>query len=347
MLKHSMSIAAAAAISVLALAGCSSPSAPNGQNSAGGDACEIVRGKTVELIVPYSTGGGYDTLARIVAPGLSETLGTNVIVVNQPGAGGLLAINQLASAAPTDGTRIAIMNGTGAAASVVVGAEGVEFGFDDLSYIGRVSVDDLLVVTNAEGPYQSWDDVLDSSGFRFASTGRGASDYVVANTLIETFELEGAEVVAGFAGQSESDLALLQGNVDAITGPIDSRRPGIVGGETKGVLTFAAEAPAEASDAAIVRELELDERQQALVDGLLLLNELGRLIVGPAGMDEGALSCLRGALEEALQVPSVVEQSEQMERGFDFLSGTALERDVVPHFATLPDEFVEVLRASY
>src|SRR6185436_16466686 len=48
--------------------------------------------KTVHLIVPYPAGGGYDRLARLIGPKLSDRLGQPVIVENRPGAGGTLAM---------------------------------------------------------------------------------------------------------------------------------------------------------------------------------------------------------------------------------------------------------------
>ena len=51
--------------------------------------------KTVRMIVGSGTGGGYDAFSRLIAPYLAKALGTTVIVENQPGAGGLIALNRL------------------------------------------------------------------------------------------------------------------------------------------------------------------------------------------------------------------------------------------------------------
>ena len=56
-------------------------------------------GKTVRMIVGSGVGGGYDVFSRLIAPYLAKTLGTTVIVENQPGAGGLIALNKLYVAA--------------------------------------------------------------------------------------------------------------------------------------------------------------------------------------------------------------------------------------------------------
>ncbi|GAE92797.1 tricarboxylate transport protein TctC [Gracilibacillus boraciitolerans JCM 21714] len=54
--------------------------------------------KPIQIIVPYSAGGGGDTVARILAEPLSEKLGVQVNVVNRDGAGGEIGISEMANA---------------------------------------------------------------------------------------------------------------------------------------------------------------------------------------------------------------------------------------------------------
>ncbi len=56
--------------------------------------------KPIRLIVGFSAGGGVDAMARLLAPRLSEQLGQQVIVENRAGAGGLIAGDAVAKAAP-------------------------------------------------------------------------------------------------------------------------------------------------------------------------------------------------------------------------------------------------------
>src|SRR5262245_9433086 len=69
---------------------------------------DFYRGKTVTLIVGYSTGGGYDTYARILARHIGRHLPGQpaVVVQNMPGAGSLRAANYLFNVAPKDGSVI-------------------------------------------------------------------------------------------------------------------------------------------------------------------------------------------------------------------------------------------------
>ena len=309
------------------------------------DPCADLEGKVVTLVVGYSPGGGYDTYARMLAPALSEQLGAEVVVENQPGAGGLLALNNL-RAGPKDGTQIAIMNGIGAGGAALAGAEGVQFELDELSYIGRLAGDAQLIVGAADGEYQDWQDVQESTGFQFGGTGPGASDYVTPALLISMLDLEGAELITGFDGSSEVEFALLQGEVDGMSGQVDSRRAAIENGDQVPLLVIDRERPDLAADTPTILELDLDEQQKELAEAHLDLLDIGRPIVGPADMEEDALTCLRTAFDAAVEDPDLLAEAEAQERPLNPLSGEELD-ELVDELVDAPESYITVLEDSF
>jgi tripartite-type tricarboxylate transporter receptor subunit TctC len=86
--------------------------------------------KPIRLIVSFPAGGSSDAMARIVQPGLEKELGQPVVVENRPGAGGMIAIDTIAKAAP-DGYVI----GLGGA-----GALGTNLGLQTMPYDPRKDV---------------------------------------------------------------------------------------------------------------------------------------------------------------------------------------------------------------
>ncbi|WP_164207122.1 Bug family tripartite tricarboxylate transporter substrate binding protein [[Micrococcus luteus] ATCC 49442] len=344
-LARRLSIGALATSATLAIAGCGGASG-NPQSGPSAEGCESLEGKTISVVVPFAPGGGYDSYARLIAPNLGKALNAQVIVKNQPGAGGLVAINSLVHA-KGDGTQIAIMNGAGVAAAVLAEAEGAGFSLDDLSYIGRVGENNTVLVTGAESKYETWDDVKASEGFRFGSSGRGSSDFITPSILMEAFDLKNAQIVTGFGGQSEVELALLQGNVDGLAGPADSRRAGIASGEQTPLLSIASERVPEAPETPVFSELDLTERQEMLLTAHQTVNELGRPLVGPANMDPAALECLRDALGTIASDENLLAEGEKQFRPISYVPGKDLEEQVINKIKKLPEEYLSVLKKSF
>ncbi|MFC7539167.1 tripartite tricarboxylate transporter substrate-binding protein [Siccirubricoccus deserti] len=63
--------------------------------------------RPVRIISPFTPGGGTDTTARVLAPGMGEFLGQPVIVENRPGAAASLGAAAVAES-PADGHTLLI-----------------------------------------------------------------------------------------------------------------------------------------------------------------------------------------------------------------------------------------------
>ena len=306
-------------------------------------ACADLEGQTITLVVPFSPGGGYDSYARMIAPFLGEELGAQVVVENQDGAGGLLAINNLLTAEP-DGTRLAIMNAVGVGGGALAGAEGIQFALDDLSYIGRVGASYHILSTGADSQFQTFDDVRAAQGFRFGSTGPGAADFVNASLLKEIFGLD-SRLVTGFEGSEENELALTRGDIDGMTGDSDSRLPAIENGDHRPLLVIGPEPEPAVPDTPAMMEI-VDPEQEELAAFQIDLLELGRPIVGPPGMPEDRLTCVRDALAAAVENPDLISESETQERPINWMSGEDYDA-LVAKLMDSPPEFVQILEQAY
>jgi tripartite-type tricarboxylate transporter receptor subunit TctC len=119
------------------------------------------RGKTVTIIVGFGPGGGYDTYARLIAPYLSRSLGTTVVVQNQPGAGGIAALDSL-YAAPPDGLQIMHLNGAAAALSQLVGLPGVRYDLAKVSHLGTVSTSPFVWLVAPDSPIKTPQEAVNS-----------------------------------------------------------------------------------------------------------------------------------------------------------------------------------------
>src|SRR5690606_202839 len=96
--------------------------------------------RDIHFIVPYSPGGGYDTLARTLAPFLAKHLpgNVNVIIENRTGAAAQVGTAYLQRSAP-DGYTIGISNIPGLMAAEVL-QETPPYRLADFTWLGRVTV---------------------------------------------------------------------------------------------------------------------------------------------------------------------------------------------------------------
>ena len=223
-------LAGVTAAGLLAAAGC-------GSDDAATSPAEFFAGETIQFVVPYEPGGGYDLYARDIAPYLARCTGSDVTVINQAGAGGLLATSQTSVADP-DGLRVQIINTVGAVSAELGQAEGLNFHLSELSWLARVSSEPNVVVVAADSRFATFDDMRNSpEPVKFVSTGPGSNDYVNPPLLSQIFDFP-VDVITGFSGSGEARTAYLRGDADGQVLPVNSVSSGIRAGEIRPLLVI-------------------------------------------------------------------------------------------------------------
>jgi tripartite-type tricarboxylate transporter receptor subunit TctC len=320
------------------LAGCGSDAEGTGPGS--------FAGETIEFVVPFSPGGGYDTYARQLAPALEERLGATIAVVNQPGAGGLRATNEFWNARP-DGSTIAIFNMVGHLGSALAGAPGVQYEAAEFSYIGRISQEPDVVVTGADSPLTSFEDVLAADAsrpVRFGAGGPGSLEYIDAVVLGSVLGLN-SEVVTGFEGSSEAALSLVAGDVDLHALSLGSQMPGIESGDTRPLLVVGTEPVPELPGVPTVMDYASDANRTLLENHTRLLQS-GRALAAPPGMDPDLLQELRTAFADVVTDEQFAADSAAAGRPIDFAAGEDVQA-MVENLMNPPSEYVQLLEQAF
>jgi tripartite-type tricarboxylate transporter receptor subunit TctC len=132
--------------------------------------------KPVRIIVPFAPGGGSDFIARFTAQRLSGSFGSQVIVENKPGAGGLLGIEQGVRAEP-DGYTFTLI-----ASSYTVNPALYPLKYDpvnDITPVVQISQGPMLLVVNPKVPAKSAVELIalakaKPGTLNFASAGQGS-----------------------------------------------------------------------------------------------------------------------------------------------------------------------------
>src|SRR6516162_6555139 len=260
-------------------------------------------GKTVRLVVGFGPGGGYDAYARMIAPYLSRALGGSVVVENQPGAGGLVALNRIYTA-PPDGLTMTIVNGTGAALAQLTEQGGVRFDLGRFGYLGTVSASPWLWLVGSGSPIHTPQDAIKlGKKLNWAASGPadGLSDG--AAFTCEALGLD-CHVVLGYAGSNQAALAVTQGEMDAIYVSDTSANAYVSGGQQHVVAAIAHRRSRFFPDSPTIYEtVKLTADQQWLFDFRGKLEDLGRILMVPPGLPPGRLATLQAAVKATLADP--------------------------------------------
>jgi tripartite-type tricarboxylate transporter receptor subunit TctC len=284
-------------------------------------------GKTVRMVVGYGPGGGYDAYARMIAPHLSKVLGASVVVENQPGAGGLVALSRVSTAAP-DGLTMMIVNGTGAALSQLTEQVGVRFDLGQLGYLGTVSASPWMWLVGPNSPIRAPQDAM-KLGKRLNWAASGPADGLSdgAAFTCEALNLD-CRVVLGYAGSNQAALAVTQGEMDAIYVSDTSANTYVASGQQRAIAAMGrVKSRFFPGVPTIFEAIKLTDDQQWLFDFRAKLENLGRILVVPPGMPSGRLAYLRAAVKETLNDPALLAEGERSQRYIDYLDAEATRRN--------------------
>ena len=139
-------------------------------------AAEFPLKQPIRIVVGANPGGGTDVLARITAEALQRRLGQPVVVLNKPGAGASLAVDQVAKAAPDGHTLLLIFNELVALAAV---RNNLPYKVDELTFLIRPFTYQPMLFGSPKKPYASATDLVaamkaNPGNIKYGSTGVGA-----------------------------------------------------------------------------------------------------------------------------------------------------------------------------
>jgi tripartite-type tricarboxylate transporter receptor subunit TctC len=189
--------------------------------------------RPITLIVPFTAGGAFDMVARLAAQHLTEELGKQVVVLNKPGAGGVLGGQFVASSKP-DGYTL-LMSGTGPISIAPAVYSKMSYKpSSDLVPVAQLTASPFVLIATEKFKGGSAKDLVSllksaPGKYNYSSTGNG--------TIVQLFgELFKAQTDTDFQqipypGGAEATTALLQGdvlftitNIPNVKGLIDSNR---------------------------------------------------------------------------------------------------------------------------
>lgn len=178
--------------------------------------------KPIRLIVAFAPGGNTDTVGRIVGQKLGDSIGTQVIVDNRGGAGGVLGTEIAASANP-DGYTLTM--GTTTTHAIAVAAYS-KLRYDPIKSfvpIALVASAPYLLVVNSKVPARNLKEFIayaksQPGKLNYGSAGQATTTHLVMATLTSRAGIDMAHIP--FKGNGPATTAVLSGEVPVLFGAV-------------------------------------------------------------------------------------------------------------------------------
>ncbi|MFN3890942.1 MAG: Bug family tripartite tricarboxylate transporter substrate binding protein [Beijerinckiaceae bacterium] len=264
---------------------------------------DFYRGKTVRVIVGFSSGGGYDQYARLLVRHIGRHTPGNpaFIVQNMPGAASLKSVVYLQQQAPVDGTTIATFN-PGLISQSLTMPEKVNVDFRRFAWIGNISEDFRVCFIWGAKNLKTLDQVRSAKEIVFGTTGVGTSAYIEGRMLDEIFGVK-LRQVQGYPGSADKRIAIERGELDGDCGswtslPDDWLRDNKINLFVRFSRNTTADMP---KDITFAGSLLKDPETRATYDLLMSGAEIGRPYIGPPGLLSDRLDALRNAFNATMK----------------------------------------------
>ncbi len=195
--------------------------------------------RPVEIVVPYAAGGGADVMARAFSAAAVKHFPQSFIVVNKPGAAGVIGWTDVINSKP-DGYKLALttvevtfLNYLGLA----------KFGWDEMIPIAKLNGDPAVLVVRGDSPYTTLEQFLEASkkadsNIRIGNAGQGSMWHLSAVALAEKAGSTLNHIP--FAGGNPAIQALLGGHIEAVIASAPEVAANVQGGKLRALGVMSA-----------------------------------------------------------------------------------------------------------
>ncbi|MGH7770693.1 MAG: Bug family tripartite tricarboxylate transporter substrate binding protein [Candidatus Binatia bacterium] len=280
------------------------------------------QGKTIRIIVGFTPGGFYDRWARLLVRHMPKYIPGNpeMIVQNMPGASSVIASNYVYNVAKPDGLTVG-MPINSLYLDQLVGHKEAKFDVRKFEWIGTQEKYSTMLYMRADAPYKSVGDILKAKEPpKCGATGTASTGYILPKILEETLGVK-FNIVIGYQGGSEIDIAVERGEAICRGQDIASHfgREPFDTWHKKGFDRHLVQDPQKRDprlpDTPTIWELMNDyktpELSRRVAQVILTSNDFGRPMMATPGTPADRVKILREAYQKALRDPDLIAEAKK------------------------------------
>jgi tripartite-type tricarboxylate transporter receptor subunit TctC len=296
---------------------------------------DFYQGKQMRFYTMGSPGGGYDAYMRALGPFLEKKLGAKMLPTNEPGAGGLIAMNRTLHA-PPDGLTIALIGGETLVTAQLYESPGVNYDVRRQTWLARVSSEAKVALVGSKSPHRSVANMMQSvQPVIWVGSGKIDGNADFSALMNHALGLK-SKIVVGYKGTGDMNLAIQRGEAD---GRVVSEESAALYGPSAGMrvlVTLARKRVEQFPDAPTVFEaVAVDAHKARLIDWRAGIAGLGRLILTTPGTPPDRVDFLRKALAEVLHDPAFIAEVKKFKLAANYASAEEVAAAVGEAITTL------------
>jgi tripartite-type tricarboxylate transporter receptor subunit TctC len=312
------------------------------------------QGKSITLVIGNQVGGQYDLWARLIANHIGKHIPSapNIIVQNMPAAGSLVAANYLYNVAKPDGLTIGAII-PGIYTDQLIGRKEAQFDWAKFNWIGTPEQTEWLFITRADSPYKSIEDMRSATERpKCGTTGSGSFVHQVPKLLEEVLGLK-LNIVSGYTGGPDVDLALERGEVScrAISVTAYFGREPYIGWAKKGFVRPLAQTGKKRDPLVenvptiyeLMDQYKTPEIGQRLATVMLAANIFGRPWLALPGVPPERVKILREAWNRTMKDEEFLAETKKRRWPVAPVSGEELD-SLAKQVITQPPDVVQRLK---
>jgi tripartite-type tricarboxylate transporter receptor subunit TctC len=275
---------------------------------------DFYKGKTLNIVVGYSPGGGFDTNARLLSRHIAKHIPgePNVIVTNMPGAASQTAVKYLNATAPPDGTVMVIFN-FGLITDSLLIPKRVKIDFRKYNWIGSIGMDIAVCYMWGATGAKTLDDAKKMPVVHMGLTAVGTSNDINQRILKTIFGVK-VQQVPGYPGSAELRLAIERSELDGDCGAWGSILPEwLEGKKINPILRTAPIVPPDLpKDVPYAVDIAPTKLDGEVIKFLVSSVELGRPFIASQSVPADRIRILRDAFNDTMTDPAFVADATKL-----------------------------------
>jgi tripartite-type tricarboxylate transporter receptor subunit TctC len=293
---------------------------------------EFYKGRTIDLYIGYSAGGGYDVYARLLARHMGRFIPGNPTIVakNMPGAGSLVLANWLYNVAPKDGTAIGTI-GRGTAFDPLLGSTKAQFDAAKFNWIGSMNDEVSVCVSWYTSGITSLEQVKQKE-LTVGGSGPAADTDQFPKVLNATIGTK-FKIVTGYPGGNDVDLAMERGEVKGRCGwswssVVATHRSWIDERRINVLVQLSLNKHPDLPAVPLIMDLAKNDEQRQIFKLVFARQPMGRPFLAPPGIAADRVSVLRKAFIDTMKDAEFLAEAEKMKLEINPVSGGAVQEIV-------------------